>query len=276
MHESLRDLRHPIVIAAFEGWNDAADSATEAVNHLMTAYPTELAWELDCEDYYDFQVSRPRIVLGESGRELEWPSTGVYVCHLDDRDLVLVFGPEPNLRWRSFASALVSVFRSIEPDMVILLGAMLTDAPHTRPVMVTGGTNSRRLKKRLGLESSNYEGPTGIVGVLNDACRAANLTVVSLWASVPHYAAAPPNPKATLALLARLEDILETRLDLQELPQLARSWEHGVNELATEDPDVAEYIAKLEEAHDESSIPVINGDSIAAEFERYLRRRDQS
>ena len=207
----------PVVVVAFEGWNDAADAATAVVEHLAETYPTEIVFEIDSDDYYDYQIVRPRVVETDDGREVVWPSASVRVAHLPERDVLLVSGPEPNLHWQRFCSTLVSAFRSFEPEMVILLGAMLTDSPHSRPLPVTGNTSDTGLAKSLGLEPSGYEGPTGITGVLGDACHRAGLREVSLWASVPHYVAAPPNPKATLALLARLEDLLDVALRLDDL-----------------------------------------------------------
>lgn len=268
--------RRPVVVAAFEGWNDAADAATAVVDHLAESYPTEFLFEIDSDDFYDFQIVRPRVMNGPEGREIVWPSTSVSVAHLPTRDVILVSGPEPNLHWQRFSQALVSAFRSIEPELVVLLGAMLTDAPHSRPLPVTGSTSDPQLAARLGLEASSYEGPTGITGVLGDACGRAGLPSISLWASVPHYVASPPNPKATLALLARVEDVLEITIDLDDLPELSRAWQRGVDELAAEDQEISEYIESLEAQQDESELPQATGDVIAAEFERYLRRRGQT
>lgn len=266
-------LRRPVIVGAFEGWNDAADSATAVVDHLATAYPTDLIMELDSDEYYDYQIVRPRVVNNDEQREIVWPATSLSVAHLPERDVVLISGPEPNMHWQRFCTSLVSAFRSIEPELVILLGAMLTDSPHSRPLPVTASTTDQALARTLGLDASNYEGPTGITGVLSDACRRAGLREVSLWASVPHYVAAPPNPKATLALLSRVEDLLDMALELDDLPELARAWQRGVDELAAEDSEISEYIESLEVQQDEKQ-PQATGDSIAAEFERYLRRRD--
>lgn len=264
------------MVAAFEGWNDAGDAATAVIEHLSTAYPTDLVFELDSDDYYDYQIVRPRVVDGTAGREIIWPGTTVSVAALPTRDVILVCGPEPNMRWQQFCSSLISAFRSFEPELVIMLGAMLTDSPHSRPLPVTGTTTDRGLADALGLEASNYEGPTGITGVLADACRRAGFREVSLWASVPHYVAAPPNPKATLALLSRVEDLLEVALDLDDLPEQALAWQRGVDELAAEDVEISEYIESLEAQQDENELPRATGDAIAADFERYLRRRGQN
>ncbi|GAB2470787.1 filament polymerization regulator ParJ [Luteococcus sediminum] len=274
--ESLSTLRNPVVVIAFDGWNDAADAASHAVEHLAQTCRATMAFEIDGEDYYDFQVNRPRVQgMDADERTITWPAVRFAVAHLPERDLVLVSGPEPNLRWKSFSQTVVSALRSIQPALVVVLGAMLTDAPHSRPLPVTGTVNDPVLASRLGLEPSSYEGPTGIVGVVADAARRANMPVVSLWAQVPHYVADSPNPKATLGLLGQLEDLLDESLDLGDLPEMALAWERGVNELAAEDPDIAEYIARLEAAQDEEGLPAATGDSIAAEFQRYLRRRNQ-
>lgn len=275
MVESLANLRNPVVVVAFQGWNDASDAATNAVNHLGMVYDAETVFEIDGEDYFDYQVNRPRVSIADGlDSGIEWPCVQVAVAPLADRDLVLVSGPEPNMRWRTFCTAVVSTLRSVRPSMVVILGAMLTDSPHSRPLPVTGTCNDVELATRLGLEPSNYEGPTGIVGVLAEAVRRAGMPVVSLWAQVPHYVADPPNPKATLALLVRIEDLLDTPLELGDLPSDAQAWERGVDELASDDPDIAEYIARLEAAQDEEELPAATGDAIAAEFQRYLRRRD--
>ena len=268
-------LRRPVVVGAFVGWNDAADAATAVIDHIASRFPTRLILELDSDDYYDYQMVRPQVVNGDDGREIVWPTTSVSVSHLPGRDVVLLKGPEPNLHWQRFCTSLVSAFRSLEPELVILLGAMLTDSPHSRPLPVTAASGDKALARALGLESSSYEGPTGITGVLGDACRRAGLREISLWASVPHYVAAPPNPKATLALLSRVEDLLDTALELDDLPELARAWTRGVDELAAEDTEISEYIESLEAQQDENELPQATGDSIAAEFERYLRRRGQ-
>ncbi len=256
----LADLRRPIVLAAFSGWNDAGDAATGVVDHLSELLETDFGFALDPDDYYDFTENRPVLVRGEDGeRTLQWATTEVLVAHLPGRDLVLVNGPEPNLRWKAFCAALVSAFRSIKPDRVITLGAMLADTPHSRPVPVSEN-------------GTDYEGPTGIVGVLAGACREAGFEVTSLWASVPHYVADPPNPKATLALLGRIEDLIDETLQVRDLPHLAGVWEGRVNDLVAEDPDIAEYVRTLEERFDTAEA---TADEIALQFERYLRRRER-
>jgi len=267
-------LRNPAVIAAFGGWNDAGDAASGVIDHLVDTYRAELEFAIDPEEFYDFQVNRPTTRLIDGKRTIEWPTTEVLVANLPERDLVLIGGPEPNYRWQEYLNRLMSLLRSVRPEMVVVLGALLTDAPHTRPVPVSGTASDAELAAELGLEISDYEGPTGIVGVLSQECSVAGMPVVSMWASVPHYVAEPPNPKATLALMTRLEDVLNLPLDPGELPEAAESWVEQVNELVADDPDIAGYIAALEERRDEAT-PAPSGDAIAAEFERYLRRRDR-
>ncbi len=256
----LTDLRRPVVLFAFSGWNDAGDAATGVIDHLTDVYETEFGFQLDPDDYYDLTENRPVLVRQDNGeRSVQWATTELLIAHLRDRDLVLVNGPEPNVRWRAFCGALVSAFRSIEPERVIAMGAMLADAPHSRPVPVSE-------------DGTDYEGPTGIVGVLAQACRDAGLTTTSLWASVPHYVAEPPNPKATLALLQRVGEFIDVDLDARELPEHAATWESRVTDLVAEDPDVAEYVSTLEVRYDTAEA---TGDEIAYEFERYLRRRER-
>jgi len=207
--------------------------------------------------------------------QLVWPTTRLMLARPPGfrRDLILVHGIEPNMRWRGFNAELVSAFTELGVEMVILLGALLADSPHTRPVPVTAAASDPDLAAELHVEPVDYKGPTGIVGVLQQACSAAGIPSVSLWAAVPHYVAQPPSPKATLALLRGVEDILDISLPLAELPDEARAWERGVDELAEQDSEVADYVRTLEEAKDATDLPEASGDAIAREFERYLRRR---
>jgi predicted ATP-grasp superfamily ATP-dependent carboligase len=206
---------------------------------------------------------------------LVWPTTRLAVARPPGigRDLLLVQGIEPNMRWRGFIAELVAAFTELEVELVILLGALLADSPHTRPVPVSAAASDIALAAQLHVEPVDYKGPTGIVGVLQNGCAAAGLSAVSLWAAVPHYVAQPPSPKATLALLHRVEDMLDISLPLADLPAEARAWERGVDELAEQDAEVAEYVRTLEEAKDATDLPEASGDAIAREFERYLRRR---
>ncbi|MEE1929186.1 PAC2 family protein [Streptomyces sp. TRM 70351] len=275
--EGVPELVDPVMVAAFEGWNDAGDAASSAVGHLHQQWKGEVFAALDAEDYYDFQVNRPQVWLDGGVRKITWPTTRLSVVRVSGdrpRDLVLVRGIEPSMRWRSFCNELLGFAHELGVEMVVVLGALLGDTPHTRPVPVTGVTSDADLARSLDLEESRYEGPTGIVGILQEACSHAGVPAVSLWAAVPHYVSQPPNPKATLALLNRLEDLLDIRVPLGELPEDARAWQLGVDQLASEDSEVAEYVQSLEEARDTAELPEASGEAIAREFERYLRRRD--
>jgi predicted ATP-grasp superfamily ATP-dependent carboligase len=198
----------------------------------------------------------------------------VRVTEPKTRDIVLIRGIEPSMRWRSFCQELLAIAHELGVEMVVILGALLGDTPHTRPVPVSGVTSDAELAQSLDLEESKYEGPTGIVGVLQEACAHAGIPAVTFWAAVPHYVAQPPNPKATLALLNKVEDLLDLRIPLGELPDDSRAWQLGVDQLAAEDSEVAEYVQQLEEAKDTAELPEASGDAIAREFERYLKRRD--
>jgi len=274
--DGIGKLTSPVIIAAFEGWNDAGEAASGVISHLSLAWQATPAGAIDPEDYYDFQVTRPVTEVAEGRTErLIWPTTRLLVARqeLADRDVVLVQGIEPNMRWRAFCAELVTAFTEVRTGLVVLLGALLADSPHTRPVPVTAAASDPALAADLRAEPVDYKGPTGIVGVLQHACADAGLPAVSLWASVPHYVAQPPCPKATLALLRGVEDILDVSLPLADLPAEARAWERGVDELAEQDSEVAEYVRTLEEAKDATDLPEASGDAIAREFERYLRRR---
>ncbi len=273
--KGLRDLTDPLVVVAFGGWNDAGNAASQAVEHLAETLGARPGFSIDPDDFYDFQVSRPQVQSTEDGRrEIVWPSTELRISSLPNgRDLVLVSGLEPNFRWRQFVAALTSALRSTGTKEALVLGALLADHPHTRPIPVSTTTPDPELARRLGLTDSTYEGPTGIVGVVSDALDRSGVEVISLWASIPHYVSHSPCPKGTLALLARIEDLLDVTLDLGDLPEMARAWERGVDELAADDAEVAEYVSTLEHQRDETELPEASGDAIAAEFERYLRRR---
>jgi hypothetical protein len=279
------ELISPVAIAGFEGWNDAGEAASGVVNHLGIAWQATPIGAIDPEEFYDFQVNRPVVEI-ENGhtRRLVWPTTRLSLAGAhpaDDsvpptglsRDVVLVHGIEPNMRWRAFSDEIVEGLQTLGVELVILLGALLADAPHTRPVPVSVGSSNAGLARELaGGGRSDYKGPTGIIGVLQHACTGAGLPTVSLWAQVPHYVAQPPSPKATLALLRGVEDILDAPLPLADLPEEARAWERGVDELAQQDSEVADYVRTLEEAKDAMDLPEASGDAIAREFERYFRR----
>jgi len=277
----LPTLRNPVMVAAFEGWNDAGDAASGAIEHLELIWDAEPLAELDSEDYYDYQVNRPTVrqVDGVT-REIQWPSTMLSVCSPpgSDRDVVLLRGIEPNMKWRSFCDDLLEFIEQLGVETVVILGALLADTPHTRPVPVTGSAYSPEAAERFSLEQTRYEGPTGITGVLQDQCVKAGVPAVSFWAAVPHYVSQPPNPKATIALLHRVEDVLDIEVPLGELPNQAEEWEAAVNEMTLGDEEISEYVRSLEERGDAAidlneTMSKIDGDAIAAEFEKYLRRR---
>jgi proteasome assembly chaperone (PAC2) family protein len=275
--EDVPELIDPVMVCAFEGWNDAGDAASAALAHLDETWGGKVFAALDAEDYYDFQVNRPTIWLDGGIRRITWPTTRLSVIRVTEpttRDVVLVRGIEPSMRWRSFCNELLGFAHELGVELVVILGALLGDTPHSRPVPVSGVTSDPELARRLDLEESRYEGPTGIVGVLQEACTHAGVPAVTLWAAVPHYVAQPPNPKATLALINKLEDLLDLRIPPGELGEDARAWQLGVDQLASEDSEVAEYVQQLEEAQDTAELPEASGDAIAREFERYLRRRE--
>jgi len=276
-HAELPQLNSPVLIAAFEGWNDGANSATATVRHLSDQWDAQLLATVDPESYYDFQVQRPIINIESKGvRSLTWPATSVSIARLanSSHDAVLVNGIEPSMRWPSFCAELLDLAESLRVKQVIVLGALLAATPHTRPVPITGFASDATLASRLGFETTTYEGPTGIVGVLQSEAQDAGFSAVSLWAQVPYYVAEPPCPKATLALLAMLEDLVDASIDLGDLPEDAQAWQRGAEELAADDPDVAEYVQQLEEVRDAADLPEASGEAIARDFQRYLRRRD--
>ena len=275
--EEIDGLVDPVVIAAFEGWNDAADAASSAVDHLMRVWNARIVGAIDPDEYYDFQVNRPMVGSDPAGhRRITWPGTTLAIASPPDldRDIILLRGIEPNMKWRLFCAELLAACDDLGGRLVVTLGALLADTPHTRPIPVSGTATEPELVDRLKLEQSTYEGPTGIVGVLQDACSKLDIPAVSYWAAVPHYVAQPPCPKATLALLGQLEDLLEASIPLGDLPEDARAWERGVDELAEEDEDVADYVRSLEETRDTTELPEASGEAIAREFERYLKRRN--
>lgn len=269
-------LRGPVLLAAFEGWNDAGSAATQALLHLHEVWGAEAVDELDPEEYHDFQVNRPTVSIGEDGRrEIAWPTTSLAVTRLrTGRTVVLVHGIEPSMRWRRYSGELLDAAERLGVGTVVTLGALLADVPHSRPIPVTATSDDDALRRRLGLDPNTYEGPTGIVGVLQNEAQRRGLRSLSLWGAVPHYVAHPPSPKATLALLVRLEELLGEPVPLGDLTEDAEAWQHGVDELAAEDSEIAEYVAQLEEAKDTAELPEASGEAIAREFERYLRRRD--
>ena len=271
-------LRSPIMILAFSGWNDAGEAASAALEHLASIWPVQTIGEFDTEEFYDYQNNRPIVSVDESfNRSLTWPTTTVRGVSLPnyDRDLILVSGAEPSLKWRTFVGQLLDLGEDLDISMVVCLGSLLADVPHTRPIPVTATAARPEFGERLGLEMSRYEGPTGILGAIQDACNQREIDALSIWAAIPHYVSSPPCPKATLSLLNHLEDLLELSIDLGDLPEDAKAWEIGVDQLSQEDSEIADYVKSLEESKDEADLPEATGEAIAREFERYLRRRGE-
>ena len=267
----------PVLLAAFDGWNDAGSAATQALVHLHEVWGAEQVDELDPEEYHDFQVNRPTTALGPTGRrEITWPTTSIAVGTrpASGTPVVLVHGIEPSMRWRRYCAELLDAAQRLGVRTVVTLGALLADVPHTRPIPVTATSDDPDVQLLLGVEASSYEGPTGIVGVLQHEATLRGMHAVSIWGAVPHYVAHPPSPKATMALLVKIEELLGEPVPLGDLPEDAEAWQHGVDELASEDSEIAEYVAQLEEAKDTAELPEASGEAIAREFERYLRRRD--
>jgi hypothetical protein len=274
--DGLPVLRSPVAIAAFEGWNDAADASTAAVEHLEQVWDARPITELDPEEFYDFQVNRPAVTLAEGEtRTIEWPTTRFTVAEPagTERDVVLIRGIEPSMRWRTFCDQVLEICHSLEVTRVVLLGALLADVPYTRPLPISGGASDPEAAARLNLAPTRYEGPTGIVGIMHDAAVRAELKVVSFWVHVPHYANNPPCPKATLALLHRVEEVLDLPVPMADLAEESAEWEQRVRSAAEQDAELGEYVRELEERVGDAGIQPLTGDEIAQEFEKYLRRR---
>ena len=278
---SIPELRSPIAIVAFNGWNDAGEAASGATAHLMNCWGVQenLIAESDSEDFYDYQQIRPMVFVDNSEiRRINWPTTRVFAVltpHLPF-DLVVIRGPEPSLKWKRFSDELLDLFDDLEIDLVVTLGSLLADVPHTRPISVTGTSSNPELAKSFGVEVSRYEGPTGILGIIQDACQRRDLDAISLWAAIPHYASGSPSPKATFALLEELEDFLDISIPAGDLPDAAKAWEIAVTQIASEDSDISEYVKQLEADKDDSDLEETTGDVIAKEFERYLKRQGDS
>jgi proteasome assembly chaperone (PAC2) family protein len=273
-------LRNPVLISAFRGWNDGGQGASLAGGYLAKTWEAERFAEIEPEGFFDFQATRPHVSLVEGRtRRIDWPENAFYHAPIPglERDAVLLLGIEPNLRWRTFARMIVDLARELGVEMMVTLGSLLADVPHTRPSPVTGGATDPELIERLGLQRSRYEGPTGIVGVLHDACNTAQIPSVSLWAAVPHYVSLAPSPRAALALCQRLGDILGTAIDTDELDEAAERYSEQVSEAVASDEETAAYVAELEERaeilDDDQEIP--SGDSLAAELTRFLRDRER-
>ena len=274
-------LRAPALICAFKGWNDAADAASTALSFAGAALGARRFSTIDPEEFYDFQATRPQVKLADGeAREIVWPAVELFEVRVPraPRDLVLLTGAEPSFHWRTFTKVIVELAEALGTQLVVTLGALLADVPHTRPIAVTGMASDRTLVTRLDLSRSSYEGPTGIVGVLHAACQHAGLPTASLWAAVPHYIAATPNPKAALALLRKLEGLVGVAIDASSLETAAEEYERQINLAVQSDPDVQAFVERLEQAAETSeetepnSLP--SGDTIARELQRFLRQRE--
>lgn len=273
-------LRHPVLITAFRGWNDGGQGASLAGGYLAKTWAAARFAEIEPEGFYDFQATRPHVTLVEGQtRRIDWPENAFYHAHVPglDRDAVLLLGIEPNVRWRTFTGLVTGLAKDLGVDLVVTLGSLLADVPHTRPSPVTGGATDPELIEQLGLQRSRYEGPTGIVGVLHDACSRAGLPSVSLWAAVPHYVSLAPSPRAALALCQRLGEILGTDIDTAELDEATERYSEQVSEAVAADEETAAYVAELEQRaeliDEEENLP--SGDSLAAELTRFLRERER-
>jgi proteasome assembly chaperone (PAC2) family protein len=272
-------LRAPILVCSFRGWNDAAGAASSALDTVAAALDAEVLATVDPEEFFDFQANRPTISLSEGQtRQIDWPENTLLLARAPaaERDLVLLDGTEPNLRWRTFAELISGAAERVGVEMVITLGALIAEVAHTLPVPITGLASDQELVERLDLQRSSYEGPTGIVGVVHDACRRAGMTSASLWAAVPHYVAAVPNPKAALALLRRLEGLTGISVDASDLEQEASTYEEQVGRAVAANPEIEELVQRIESEQAEQSSEgedIPSADTIARDFQRFLRQR---
>jgi proteasome assembly chaperone (PAC2) family protein len=273
------ELRNPVLVCAFAGWNDAAGAASTALGTIAGSLDSNVIAHLDPEEFYDFQVNRPTIRLMDGRtRHVDWPENTFVAAPIPgaDKDFVLMTGVEPNLRWRTYSAAILDVAERMGAEMLISLGALIADVAHTLPVPITGLASEERLVEELGLSRSNYEGPTGIVGVLHDQARQRSMPSASLWAAVPHYVAAVPNPKAALALLRRLEGLTGVAIEASELEDAMERFESQVNRAVQANPEIEELVRRLEsEQDDEIQLPEVpSGDALARDFQRFLRQRN--
>lgn len=274
------ELRSPILVCAFAGWNDAASAASTALEAIASTFPSEVVARLDPEEFYDFQVNRPTIRLVEGRtRHVDWPAnTMIAATTTGERDLILMSGVEPNLRWRTYSTEVLDAAQQLGAEMLVSLGALIADVAHTRPVPITGLATDQELVERLNLDRSNYEGPTGIVGVLHDQCRERGIQSASLWAAIPHYVAAVPNPKAALALLRRLEGLTGIALEASELEDAMERFDAQIDQAVSANPEIEELVRRLEsQQDDEVELPtdVPSGDTLARDFQRFLRQRGE-
>ncbi|HJV30103.1 MAG TPA: PAC2 family protein [Gaiellaceae bacterium] len=275
------NLRRPVLITAFRGWNDGGQGASLAAGFLARTWQAARFADIDPEEFFDFQATRPHVSLVEGvTRQIDWPDNAFYHAEIPgtDRDAMLLLGIEPNVRWRTFTTLVAELATDLGVELVVTLGSLLADVPHTRPSPVTGSASDAELVERLGLQASRYEGPTGIVGVLHDACKQAGIPSASLWAAVPHYVSLAPSPRAALSLCRRLGELLEAQIDITELEEASEAYAQQVTEAVASDPETAAYVEELEQRteemeEEEENLP--SGDAIAAELTRYLRERER-
>ncbi len=275
------ELRRPVLVAAFRGWNDGGQGATLGAGYLARQWSAEAFAEIDPENFYDFQAVRPNVSLEEGlTRKLEWPANTFLHAPIPDldRDAVIMLGVEPNLRWKTYSQLVLDLAQELGVELVVTLGSLLADVPHTRPAPVSAAASDPALVEELGVEPSRYEGPTGILGVLLDACRRAGIPSVSLWAAVPHYVSLAPSPRAALALCRRLGELVGTDIDLAELEQAAEEYNEQVTEAVASDSETAAYVEELERRVDlmEAAEELPSGESLAAELTRFLREREEN
>ena len=275
------DLRRPTLVAAFLGWNDAASAATTALEAVAVSLDSEVVARIDPEEFFDFQDNRPtiRLTAGQS-RRVDWPANTLMAAEAPsaERDLVLLSGTEPSLRWRTFTELVVGAVERLGVETVVTLGALIADVAHTRPVPITGLASDPELVEQLGMSGSKYEGPTGIVGVLHDACRKRGLTSASLWAAVPHYVAAVPNPKAAHALLRRLEGLTGVAIEASELEEASERFDEQIDRAVAANPEIEDLVQRLEQEQAEAVVladDVPSGETIASDFQRFLRQRGE-
>ncbi len=272
-YQSTPKLRRPVLIAAFEGWNDAGEAATMALGFLRKSWSASSYATLDPEEFFDFTVRRPQVRLVDNGRVIDWPNTEFSFATPPGsaQDAILVSGVEPSIRWKSFCASIVQVAKESGAEMAITLGALLSDVPHSRPVPVIGAAYDQSTARRFGFVQSRYEGPTGIVGVLNDALHRAGIGTAGLWAQVPYYLQANPSPKAALELVRRLRSVIDFEADTTELEEASRSYEQDVDDAVRRDPEIVAQVRELESRMDADQAEIPSGDELAAELERFLR-----
>jgi proteasome assembly chaperone (PAC2) family protein len=266
------NLDRPVIVAAFAGWNDAGDAATWALRHLQNRLDAVTFADIDGEEFYDFTEARPMVELEDGERHLVWPQNEFSAAM--SQNLVLLQGLEPHFKWRTFTEQVLAVARELDASMIVTLGALLAEVPHTRPVMVYGSCEDIGLGERLGLSPSAYEGPTGIVGVLNSAAQDEGILTASLWAAVPNYVSGAASPKAALALIERLQQVLATPIPVTDLEIASSAYERQISELISEDSDALEYLRTLEEQYDEGELEDPDPAGLADEVEQFLRDLD--